>query len=119
MLRLLLVAVYSAFFVVQIYLDASTVHSFPHTKYCAKASKGTVSKEKFLRASNAPDIEKINILVNKRFHPEDSLSVSYSFDVPQPVFISRSELAMLVLYPHVLPVLADSLRAPPVAFLTA
>lgn len=117
MLRLLLIAVYSAFFVVQIYLDASTLHSFPRTKYCAKVEKENIDREKYLRASDTPDIGEINVLVNKRFHPEDTLSAVYTFDVPQPVFISRSELKMLVIYPHVLPVLADSLRAPPAGLL--
>lgn len=114
MLRLLLVAVYSAFFIVQIYLDASTVHSFPHPK-SGKVCKAWMGKEKFLKASTSPNSESINILVNKRFHPENAVSVSYNFTIPQPVFVSKTELTMLVTFPHVLTVLADSLRAPPAA----
>lgn len=112
MLRLLLIAVYSAFFVVQIYLDASTIYSFPPQK-SYQVSKPAASKEKYLQASTTPDVERINVLVNKRFHPENIPFLVYSFTVLQPVFISRTELNMLVTFPPVLPVQADSLRAPP------
>lgn len=117
MLRLLLIAVYSAFFVVQIYLDASTIHSFPPQK-SYRISKPAASREKYLNASTRPDIEKINVLVNKRFHPENIPFLVYTFTVPQPVFISRTELNMLVIFPHILPVQAASLRAPPAVLFT-
>jgi hypothetical protein len=115
MLRLLLLAVYSAFFVVQINLYAGNVNAFKQQlRFNNTTAKQHAGKEKYLRATSSPDTEKINVLVNKKFHPENTPFIIYTFDILQPVFSSRAELSMLVTFPHILPVLADSLRAPPV-----
>lgn len=110
--RYLLVTGYLAFFVVQIFCNAGSLRSpYAHELTHIKASgKGSVSH---IKARQSPDHDKLNVLVNKKFHPENTLAVSYSFPSLLPVYISTPAVVIPVTHINLSALLTQSLRAPP------
>ncbi len=112
--RLMLLAGYWAFFVVQVYCNIGAIQSCFTDQQQLKHhnSQGTVQQ---IKNGHSPDYEKVKVLVNKRFHPENTLAVAFTLTLPLPVYISTTTISIPVSHLYIPSILPQSLRAPPVA----
>ncbi|BAV09423.1 hypothetical protein SAMN05421788_101860 [Filimonas lacunae] len=114
--RSLLIAGYLAFFMVQVYCNTSAIQSCfirPDRTHALHKPHGI----SHVKAGQSPDHEKLNVLVNKKFHPENTLAVSYSISTPLPVYIRTTTVTIPVIHVTLTSLLTQSLRAPPAAAL--
>ncbi|GGH78198.1 hypothetical protein HNQ91_003924 [Filimonas zeae] len=110
--RTLLIAGYWAFFVVQVYCNIGGIQScFKDRTFRAVKTQRGIQKQ--IKARNSADHEHIKVLVNKRFHPENTLAVAFSLSTPLPVYVSTGIFNIPEAHWHIAAMLTQSLRAPP------
>lgn len=112
--RTLLLAGYVAFFVVQVYCNIGAIQSCFHTQQRLQKNARTHTVLQ-IKNTQSPDHEKVNVLVNKRFHPENTLAVAFTLPVPPTVYIPTTTTSIPVSHLYIASVLTRSLRAPPAA----
>jgi len=110
--RTLLLAGYWAFFVVQVYCNIGGIHaSFKDRTF--RTVKTQDGAQKQIKARQSADHEHIKVLVNKRFHPENTLTVAFSLTTPLPVYVSSGIFNIPEEHLYIASILPQSLRAPP------
>lgn len=113
--RLLLIVAYSAFFIVQVYFNVGSVHSYRSGHCSYHVSKTNKHVVRSINPAQSPAKDKVNVLVNKKFQPENTLSLTYTLEAPQPVYLSKPGAAIPVVHLYIASILTKSLRAPPTA----
>jgi len=112
MSRTLLLAGYWAFFIVQVYCNIGGIQaSFKDRSF--RAVKEQRGAQKQIKARHSADHEHIKVLVNKRFHPENTLAVAFTLSTPPVIYVSAGIFNIPEAHLYIASILSPCLRAPP------
>ncbi|HLK29684.1 MAG TPA: hypothetical protein VKT28_13995 [Puia sp.] len=115
--KLLLLAVYFAFFSVQLFLRYTSSHSLQSLdldSYKKIAASKTLSDKVYISQKDTKKSKNLSYL-NKRFHPQDAVNISFSDFQVQAVFAEvKNKFYTTDKYFASLGIITSSLRGPPV-----
>ena len=109
--RLAIFSLYVVFFVVQV-CNSSAASNSDRTYVSLNTTKAS-SKEKTFTSKSGQE-KKVNIRLNKRFHPESITSLEYKLERPLTIISENFTLNKPKDHLLISSILADSLRGPPV-----
>lgn len=110
--RMLLLAGYWAFFVVQVYCNIGGIQAcFKDRNFRAVKTQCGVQKQ--IKARQSTNHEHIKVLVNKRFHPENTLAAAFSLGTPPIIYVGAGIFNIPEAHLYIASILSPCLRAPP------